>query len=339
MAKRGAEKDHGPAAKKQKTAVPEAGTPIRVKATGRIGKLASSPDDSPVPFKLEFGDGLEPKEGSFAPDKVEYLLFRDRANRRIGKLVKHTPGEELSHKLEFSDGAQPNADWYSLDKIEVALFRVKADGRIGTLVQHTPEDKSSTHKLKFSDERKPDTDWFLETALDEQPTLERLHQSAECIRTEVKNQLGRLQKELGTHWQAYSKRMKTLATTKTGVSIGKIIVGFIPGAHAVAEGATAVSLMTELKTEVEEVGNLVFDMAALYEAGSANLANEEDKLLAVLTRKVRFMGEDKTGGFTEEPGKQVVQTLMEIKSLSMKLRTLDEMSFHSIVRSSSSSSS
>mmetsp|Transcript_105031 Transcript_105031/g.186057 ORF Transcript_105031/g.186057 Transcript_105031/m.186057 type:complete len:336 (+) Transcript_105031:90-1097(+) len=335
MSKRGAEEQDGPAPKKLKSAQPDIGTPIRVKATGRIGKLAGSPDDSPVALQLEFGDGLEPKEGSFALDKVEYLLFREKAKSRIGRLVQHTPGEELSHKLEFSDGLQPERDWFALNKIEVALFRVKADGRIGTLVQYDVKDKNFTHKLKFSDDT---CDWFLESALDDQPSLERLHESADRIRKEVKDQLKSLQQDLGTHWDAYKKRLKTLAVGKAGMSIGKIVVGFLPGAHAIAEGASAVdaaSLVQELKTELEQVGSLVFDMAGLYEAGSANLESEEAKLLAVLTRKVRVMGEHTAGGLDEEPGKLVVQTLMQIKALSAKLRTLDEMSFHSRGKSSS----
>jgi len=262
-----------------------------------------------------------------------------KATKRVGEVVEHHPDDEsLCYKLSFSDGQDPSVDWFPADKVEVELVkdvgvivRVKDTGRVGKVLIHHPNNETFSYKLEFADGYDPTADWFPADKVEVQATLGGLRAWRERQRSELKERLAALQKEVTEDFDEYKKRMKLLISGHMLKSAGKVVAGFVPGGHAVAEAASAASLADEVHAVVTECAGLadtVCHIADMYVTHTTDLASQEPRLLNVLARQVRVLGERHViGGKELEPAHRVLKCLLDIKGAAERLQTLDEMGF------------
>lgn len=207
--------------------------------------------------------------------------------------------------------------------------RVKVSGRIGEVVVHDPNDAQLAYKLKFNDGGFPAADWFSKDAVEVCLSMNEMVVRAAGMRRMAMTRLAELKREVAEDFAEYKKRLQAMVGAKSATAAGKVILGLIPGGHAVAEATQAASVLNEIQkllTDCSNLGALAGDIMDGYTATVTDLASQEEKLINLLARPVRVAGEAlviKEKKF--EPAHRIIKNLLEIKALSERLRVLDDL--------------
>jgi len=204
-------------------------------------------------------------------------------------------------------------------------------GRVGEVLVHDPQDQELPFKIRFSDGA---DDWLKASDIEIQPSFKR----AEQMRRETEEELEALKKTMREDFEEYKERLTAFAAVHTAAGCASLLLGFVPGAH-LATAAKDAAIVNELQSTLKEAGEIGATLMHLLDTHAAGTSTHEEevKLMQILTRKTKVIGEDlvkQTVGKDKmkyqkegEPGVRVLKSFVRVKSLRERLQTLDAL-FH-----------
>jgi len=202
----------------------------------------------------------------------------------------------------------------------------KSAGCGGQVLQHHPKATDiMCLKIRFEDGKRPD-DWFRSDEVEVSPSLGRVDE----MRSRTEKELKALVGELKEDFEEYRGRLEKFAGAKTVMDVTKFFLGFVPGGHLVGAGHDA-AVIADLQVAVKETANAGTALMAAWDFRTASRADSENenKLLHLLARQTKVMGEDmvskKAGvaGKQGEPGVRFLRNYIRARALNERLQTLD----------------